>query len=164
MGFTVSDIQHARYKLTCIPSIMVPSFQHPRLLFLLPIFGFTNPISPHFTPFLIHNHHGYNFHFQSETCASSLFCRNFLSWNLRSLPGPPMGSFPQHLLPPTMGQDALAGTGTSSLPDDQGETEQKRRSFTAAGAQKEPNPIIHATPFLHSCVHEVLTINISSNE
>ena len=107
MGFTVSDIQHARYKLTCIPSIMVPSFQHPRLLFLLPIFGFTNPISPHFTPFLIHNHHGYNFHFQSETCASSLFCRNFLSWNLRSLPGPPMGSFPQHLLPPTMGQEAL---------------------------------------------------------
>ena len=139
--------------MTCIPSIMVPSFQHPWLLLLLSIFGFPNPISPHFTPFLIHNHHGYTLHlslsdFQSETCASSLFCQNFLSWNLTSLPSPPMGSFPQHLLPPTMGQEALAGNGTSSLPDDQGETEQRRRSFTPAGAQKEPNPCYPIFPWL----------------
>ena len=144
--------------MTCIPSIMVLSFQHPRLLFLLPIFGFTNPISPHFTPFLIHNHHDYTLHLQSETCASSLFCQNFLSWNLRSLPSPPMGSFPQHLLPPTMGQDALGPLLSPTT------RERLSRRGGASQPQAPKRSPIHATPFFHCCVHEFLNIDSSSNK
>ena len=146
MGFIVSDIKHAR-KWPVFPaswfslfSTLDSFFSFPFLVSQTP-YHLTSPLSSStiFTSLS---------DFQSETCASSLFCQNFLSWNLTSLPSPPMGSFPQHLLPPTMGQEALAGNGTSSLPDDQGETEKKRRSFTPAGAQKEPNPCYPIFPWL----------------
>ena len=125
------------------------SFQHLRLLLLLPIFAFPNPISPlHFITFLIHNQHSISclLHLsftdsQSEACVVSRFPLNFHFWSLISLFSQPMSSTPS---PPCQGP---RGTGTSLLPDHHGETEQ-RSSFSPRSRLKDshqcppPPPII----------------------